>query len=84
MFEESPAATMNNRESSLPERTIAGARERHGKHTLRDDSGHFPSYFRFLGIFFGLLISELHWVAARTLSGCSGRFSTAQAHVAFL
>jgi len=84
MFEKSPAARMNNCKSSLPERTIAGARERRDKHTLRDDSGHFPSYFRLPDIFFGLLISELHWVAARTLSGCSGRFHTAQAHVAFL
>jgi hypothetical protein len=84
MFEKSPAATMNNWESSLPERTIAGARERRDKHTLRDDSRHFASYFRVPDIFFALFISELHWVAARTLSGCSGRFHTAQAHVAFL
>jgi hypothetical protein len=84
MFEKFPAARMNNCESSLPERLIAGARERRGKHTLRDDSRHFPSYLRLLGIFFGLLISESHWTTPRTLSGCSGRFPTAQAHVAFL
>jgi hypothetical protein len=84
MFEKFPAARMNNRENSSTERLIAGARERRGKHTLRDDSRHFPSYLRLFGIFFGLAIFESHWAAARTLSGCFARFPTAQAHVAFL
>jgi hypothetical protein len=84
MFEKFPAARMNNSENSSTERLIAAARELRGKHTLRDASRHFPSYLRLFGIFFGLLISESHWAAARTLSGYSGRFPTAQAHVAFL
>jgi hypothetical protein len=84
MFEKLPAARMNNSESSSTERLIAGAREPRGKHTLHDASTHFPSYLRLFGIFFGLLISKAHWGAARLLAGCCGRFSTAQAHVAFL
>jgi hypothetical protein len=84
MFEKFPTARMNNYESSLPERLIAGTRERRGKHSRRADSMYFPSYLRLFGIFFELLISESHWAAPRTLSGYSGRFPTAQAHVAFL
>jgi hypothetical protein len=84
MFEKFPTARMNNCESSLPERLIAAAHELRGKHTLHDASRHFPSYLRSFGIFFELLIFESHWGTARLLPGCCGRFSTAQAHVAFL
>jgi hypothetical protein len=83
MFEKFPAARMNNSENSSIERLIAAARELRGKHTLHDASRHFPSYLRLFGIFFGLSIFESHWGVARLLPGCCGRFSTAQAHVAF-
>jgi hypothetical protein len=84
MFEKFPAARMNSSESSSPEQLIARARERRGKGTLRDDWRHFPSYLRLFGIFFGLLISQSYWGAARLLASCCGRFPTAQANVAFL
>jgi hypothetical protein len=84
MFEKLPTARMNNRENSSTERLIAAAREIRGKHTLHDASRHFPSYLRFFGIFFGLLISESYWRAARLLANCWRRFRTAQANVAFL
>jgi hypothetical protein len=84
MFEKFPAARMNNSERSSPERLIAGARKRRGKHTLHDDSRHFPSYLGLFGIFFGLLISESYWGSTRLLAGCCRRFRTAQANMAFL
>jgi hypothetical protein len=84
MFEKFPAARMNNSESSSSERLIAGEPVRRGKHTLHDASRHFPSYLRLFGIFFGLLISELYWRAARLLASCWRRFRTAPANVAFL
>jgi hypothetical protein len=84
MFEKLPAARMNNSESSSTDRLIAGALELRDKHRPYDASTHFPSYLLFFGIFFGLLISKSHWTAARSLAGCCGRFSTAQAHVTFL
>jgi hypothetical protein len=84
MFEKFPAARMNDSESSAPERFIAGVRKRLGKGTLQDDSRHFPSYLRLFDIFFGLLISESYWGAARLLASCCRRFHTAQANVAFL
>jgi hypothetical protein len=84
MFEKLPEARMNNRENSSTEPLIAGARELRGKHALNDASRHFASYLRLFDIFFGPLISESHWGSARLLACCCGRFSTAQAHVAFL
>jgi hypothetical protein len=84
MFEKLPAARMNDRENCSIERLIAAARELCGKHTLHDASRHFPSYLRLFGTCFELFIFESHWGAARLLPGCCGRFSTAQAHVAFL
>jgi hypothetical protein len=84
MFEKLPAAKMNNSEISSTEQWIAGARELRGKHTLHDAWRHFPSYLRLFDNFFGLLISESHWGAARLVADCCGRFPTAQAHVAFL
>jgi hypothetical protein len=84
MFEKFPAARMNNSESSSPERLIAGARVRRGKYTLHDASRHFPSYLRLLDIFFGLLISDSSWGAARLLASGCRRFRAAQANVAFL
>jgi hypothetical protein len=75
---------MNQRGNSATERLIAAARELGGKHTLHDASTHFPSYLRLFGIFFELLILETHRGAPRFLPGCCRRFSTAQAHVAFL
>jgi hypothetical protein len=84
MFEKLPTARMNNRENSSTERLIAAARELRGKHTLHDASRHFPSYLRLFGTFFEPLILESLWGAARLLPRCGGRFSTAQAHVAFL
>jgi hypothetical protein len=83
MFEKLPTARMNNRENSSTERLIAAARELRGKHTLHDASRHFPSYLRLFGTFFELLIFESLCGAARLLPRCCGRFSTAQAHVAF-
>jgi hypothetical protein len=84
MFEKLPALRINNRENSPTERLITAAHELRGKHTLHGASRHFPSYLRPFGIFFELLIFESHWGAARLLAGRCGRFSTAQAHVAFL
>jgi hypothetical protein len=84
MSEKLPAARMNNRENSSTERLIADARELRGEHTLHDAPRPFPSYLRLFGTFFELLIFESHWGAAPLLPGCCGRFSTAQAHVAFL
>ena len=75
---------MNNSESPSTERMIAGPLGLLDKHRLHDVSTHFPSYLRLFGIFFGLLISELHCGAAQALAGCWGRFPAAQAHVAFL
>ena len=75
---------MNNKEMSSMERLVVDARELAGKETLDDDSRRFASYLRVLGNFFVSLIAESHWSAARSLSGCSGRFPTARAHVAFL
>ena len=60
------------------------ARELAGKQTLHDPSRRFASYLRLFGTFFVPLIFESHWGAARLLPGCCGRFSTAQARVAFL
>jgi hypothetical protein len=84
MFEKLPATRMNNGESSSTERLIAGARELRGIDRLHGASKHFPSYLRLFGIFLAWLTSESQWGAARLLAGCCGRFSTAQAHVAFL
>jgi hypothetical protein len=75
---------MNNRENFATERLIAAARELGGKHPLHDASRHFPSYLRLLGTFFELLILESLRGALRLLPRCCGRFSMAQAHVAFL
>jgi hypothetical protein len=83
MFEKFPAARMNNNENSSIERLIAVARELRGKHALPDAPRHFPSYLRLFGIFFGLSSFESHRGVAGLLPGCCGRFSTAQAHVAF-
>jgi hypothetical protein len=84
MFEKLPTATMNNSERFAIERLIAGAHEPRDKDRLREALRHFPSYLRLFDNFRGLLISETHWVAARLLAGCCGRFPTAHAHVAFL
>jgi hypothetical protein len=84
MFEKLPAPRMNNRENSSTERLIAGSRDLRGKLITHDTTRHFPSYLRLFDNFFGLLISESHWGAARLLAGCCGRFPSAQAHVAFL
>jgi hypothetical protein len=84
MFDKLPAARMNDRENSSTERLIAVAHELRGKRRPQDASRHFPSYLSPFGIFFGLLISESHWGAARLLAGCYGRFPTAPPHVAFL
>jgi hypothetical protein len=84
MFEKLPTARMNNRESFSTERLIADARELRGNETLNDTSRRFPSYLRVFGKFFETLIAESHWGAARLLTGCCGRFPTAQANVAFL
>jgi hypothetical protein len=84
MFEKLRAARMNNSESSSTERLIAGARELRDKDGLHDATRRFPSYLRLFDNFFGPLISESLWGAARFLAGCCGRFPTAQAHVAFL
>jgi hypothetical protein len=75
---------MNNREISLTERLVMDTRELAGKETLNDALRCFASYLRVLDNFFVPLIAESHWGAARLLSGCSGRFPTARAHVAFL
>jgi hypothetical protein len=84
MFEKHPVATMNNREISLTERLVMDTRELAGKETLNDAWRRFASYLRVLGNVFVPLIAESHWGAARLLSGCCGRFPTAQANVAFL
>jgi len=84
MFEKLPTARMNNRESFSTERLSVDARELRGKEILNDASRPFPSYLRFFGNFFETLIAESHWGAARLLSGCCGRFPTAQANVALL
>jgi hypothetical protein len=84
MFEKLPAARMNNRQNCPTKRLIAAARELRDKQTLHDASKPFPSYLRLFGTFFGLLIFESHSGAARLLPGYCGRFSMAQAHVAFL
>jgi hypothetical protein len=84
MFEKLPTARMNNRERSSTERLIADTRERRDKETSHEASRRFPSYLRVFVNFFGPLISESHQGATRLLSGCYGRFPTAQAHVAFL
>jgi hypothetical protein len=75
---------MNNRENFATKRLIATARELRGKHMLHDASTHFPSYSRLFATFFELLILESFRGTAQLLPGCCGRFSTAQAHVAFL
>lgn len=75
---------MNNREISLTERLVVDARELAGKETLNEASRRFASYLRVFDNFFEPLIAESHWGAGRLLSGCCGRFPTAQAHVAFL
>jgi len=84
MFEKHPTATMDNRETSLIERLVVDARELAGKGTLNDALKRFASYLRVPGNFFAPLIAELHWGAARLLSGFRGRFPTARANVAFL
>jgi hypothetical protein len=84
MFDELPTARMNDRENSSTERLIAAARELRGTHTLHDAFKHFPSYLRLFGTFFLLLTFESLSGAARLLPRCYGRFSTAEAHVAFL
>jgi hypothetical protein len=84
MFEKLPTSRMNKRENSATERLIAAARALAGKHTLDDASRHFASYLRLFDIFFGLLISDSYWGAARLLASCCSRFRTAQANVAFL
>ena len=84
MFEKHPTATMDNRETSLIEQLVVDARELGGKGTLNDALKRFASYLRVPGNFFAPLIAELHWGAARLLSGCCGRFPTARPHVAFL
>jgi hypothetical protein len=75
---------MNNNESSSTDRLIAGGRDLRGEDGLHDASSHFPSYLRFFDVFFGPLISESYWGAARLLASCCGQVSTAQAYVAFL
>jgi hypothetical protein len=84
MFEKVPAARMNNRKNPSTERLIATVSEQRGKYTLQQVTSHFPSYLRRFDHFFGRLISESHWGAARLSAGCCGQFPTAQAHVAFL
>jgi hypothetical protein len=84
MSEKHPVATINNREISITERLVVDARELAGKETLNDPSRSFASYLRLFGTFFELLIFESHWGAGPLLPSCCGRFSTAQAHVAFL
>jgi len=83
MFEKLPAARMTNRGNSPTERLISAVRELRGKPTLHEKLKHFPSYLRLFDNFFGPLISESQWGAARLLAGCCGRFHTAEAHVAF-
>ena len=75
---------MNNSENSPTGRMIARASKLREKDTLHDSARDFPSYLRLFDIFFGLLISKSHWGAARLTTGCSGRFPTAHARVAFL
>jgi len=84
MFKKFPAAGMNNRENPPTERLIDGACDLHSQHTPDDSSQHFPSYLRLFGTFFGLLISESFWRAARLLASCWRQFRTAPANVAFL
>jgi hypothetical protein len=75
---------MNETVNCSAEGLIVQARRVAGKETLNDASRHFPSYLLLFGIFFELLLSESLWGGARLLVSCCGRFSTAQAHVAFL
>jgi hypothetical protein len=84
MFDKLPTARMNDRENSPTERLIAAARELRGTHTLHDAWKDFPSYLRLFGTFLLLLTFESLSGAARLLPRCYGRFSTAEAHVAFL
>jgi hypothetical protein len=84
MFEKFPAARMNDSKSFSPERLIAGARKRLCKHTLHDNSNRSPSYLCLFANCFEPLIGESRWGAARLLADCCGRFTTVQAHVAFL
>jgi hypothetical protein len=84
MFEKPPAARMNNGENCSTGRLIVGALELRDEHTAHSTLSHFPSYLRLIGNFFGQLIFESYWGAARLSAGCCGRFPMAQANVAFL
>jgi hypothetical protein len=84
MFEKLPVSRMTSTENSATERLIAAARDFGDKHMPCDGLRHFASYLRLFDIFFGLLVSDSCWEAARLLvSGCR-RFRTAEANVAFL
>jgi len=84
MFEKFLTARVTNRENSSIPRLIAAARELLGKHALHDVSKHFPSYLRFFGTFFELLIFQSLCRASRLLPRCCWRFATVQADVADL
>lgn len=84
MSEKLTAARMNDGESSLTERMIAGAANSHAKQTLCDALTHFPSYLHLFDKFFGLLFSESQWRAPRLSGGYPLPLPMEKVHVAFL